>query len=152
MADIDDSDLAAYVEIQNCCVLEQEGFVLTKAQELLRSEKSAPHAHDVIPADDSKQISQDAVGVLQAFENIGSELNFTNDTNLKKQWDDNYATYRNLLGDTVSLAEQGSKYIQSFYNTVVARFSRDDVDWEKDKNLIADFIKAGQPEISISTN
>ncbi|KAG9096336.1 hypothetical protein FRC06_008760 [Ceratobasidium sp. 370] len=146
MADIGDSDLAAYVEIQSCCILEQEDTVLAKAQELLRSSKSTPHVHNVSPAEDSRQVAKDAVGVLQAFENISAELGTTNDAAFKKQWDDNYKAYRELLEDTVKLAEQGSKYIQSFYDTVVARFGKDDVDWEKDKNLIADFVKANGGE------
>ncbi|KAG8685152.1 hypothetical protein FRC08_013273 [Ceratobasidium sp. 394] len=142
MADISDSDLAACVEIQGCCVLEQEDTVIAKAQELLRSSKSTPHIHNASPAEDSHQIAKDAVGVLQAFENISADLGTTSDAAFKKQWGDNYEAYRELLGDTVKLVEEGSKYIQSFYDTVVARFGKDDVDWEKDKNLIADFVKA----------
>ncbi|KAG8739583.1 hypothetical protein FRC10_005411 [Ceratobasidium sp. 414] len=137
----DVSDLSAYVEIQNCCVLDNEDTVLSNAKDLLQSAKSTPHVHSTSPADDSGQIAKDAVGVLQAFEDISAELGATNDATFKGQWDSNYKTYNDLLQDTVKLADQGSKYIQSFYDTVVSRFGKDDVDWEKDKDLIADFVK-----------
>ncbi|KAG9076724.1 hypothetical protein FRC06_009348, partial [Ceratobasidium sp. 370] len=137
----DVSDLSVYVQVQNCCVLDHEDTVLAEAQGLLQSAKSAPHVHSTSPADDSKQIARDAVGVLQAFEDISAELGVTNDVTFKTSWDNNYKTYRDLLQDTVKLAEQGSNYIQGFYDTVVSRFGKDDVDWEKDKDLIADFVK-----------
>ncbi|KAF8732547.1 hypothetical protein RHS02_07429, partial [Rhizoctonia solani] len=141
MAGVSDTELSAYVELHDCCIQDQEVTVVTKGNELLRSSKSATHVHDVSPADDSQKIAKDAFGVLQAFEDISGEIGVTNDAAFKKQWDDNYKKYRTMLENTVKLAEQGSKYIQSFYDKVIANLSDNGSDWENDKKLIADFIK-----------
>ncbi|KAF8671459.1 hypothetical protein RHS04_08242 [Rhizoctonia solani] len=141
MAGVSDTELSAYVELHDCCIQDQEVTVVTKGNELLRSSKSATHVHDVSPADDSQKIAKDAFGVLQAFEDISGEIGVTNDAAVKKQWDDNYKKYRTMLENTVKLAEQGSKYIQSFYDKVIANLSDNGSDWQNDKKLIADFIK-----------
>ncbi|KAF8751102.1 hypothetical protein RHS01_08657 [Rhizoctonia solani] len=141
MAGVSDTELSAYVELHDCCIQDQEVTVVTKGNELLRSSKSATHVHDVSPADDSQKIAKDAFGVLQAFEDISGEIGVTNDAAVKKQWDDNYKKYRTMLENTVKLAEQGSKYIQSFYDKVIANLSNNGSDWQNDKKLIADFIK-----------
>ncbi|KAG8681643.1 hypothetical protein FRC11_000832 [Ceratobasidium sp. 423] len=143
MADISDTELAAYVELHNCCVQDNEDAILTKAEELSRS---APHVHDIAPEDDSKKIAKDALGILQAFEDISSELGVTNDASFKNKWDENYKNYRGMLEDTVKLAQQGSEYIQSFNDQVLSRFSEDGVNWEKDRDLIAGFLKNKEGE------
>ncbi|CCO37056.1 hypothetical protein BN14_11207 [Rhizoctonia solani AG-1 IB] len=90
MAQVSDPELSAYVELHDCCIQDQEGTVLTKANELLRSSKSTPHVHNVSPADDSQKIGKDAFAVLQAFEDISAEIGMTNDAAVKKEWDNNY--------------------------------------------------------------
>ncbi|KAG9091066.1 hypothetical protein FRC07_011940, partial [Ceratobasidium sp. 392] len=140
MVEYSNTELSDFVEIQQCCALENEDLLLAKAGELLDASKKTPHVHN--PAQDPKGIAKDALGVMQAFDDISGELGATGDTASKNQWDNNYKKYQSMLEETVKLAEQGSKYIQGFYDTVVSRFSKDDVDWEKDKNLIADFVKA----------
>ncbi|KAG8695058.1 hypothetical protein FRC09_009416 [Ceratobasidium sp. 395] len=140
MVEYSDTQVSDFVEIQQCCALENEDLLLTKAGELLDASKKTPHVHT--SSQDPKGIAKDALGVMQAFDDISGELALTGDTASKNQWDNNYRKYQSMLGETVKLAELGSKYIQGFYDTVVSRFGKDDVDWEKDKNLIADFVKA----------
>ncbi|QRV80672.1 hypothetical protein RhiJN_08687 [Ceratobasidium sp. AG-Ba] len=142
MADYTVSQLSDFVEIQQCCAVEREDLLLTKAGEFLDASKKTPHVHN--PTEDPKGIAKDAVGILQAFDDISGDLAATNDTALKAQWDNSYKKYQSNLEDTVKLAEQGANYIQKFYDEVVSRFSKNDVDWEKDKNLIADFVKANK--------
>ncbi|CAE6433905.1 unnamed protein product [Rhizoctonia solani] len=125
MAQVSDPELSAYVELHDCCIQDQEGTVLTKANELLRSSKSTPHVHNVSPADDSQKIGKDAFAVLQAFEDISAEIGMTNDAAVKKEWDNNYKAS-----------------IQSGFNDkVIANLSENGKNWQDDKKLIADFIK-----------
>ncbi|CAE6458505.1 unnamed protein product [Rhizoctonia solani] len=146
MADISDTELAAYVELHNCCVQDNEDAILTKTEELLGSSKSTPHVHSIGPEDDSQQIAKDALGVLQDFEDIGSELAVTNDASFKKKWDENAKSYRGTLEGTVKLAKQGSAFVQSFNDQVLSHFSEDGVNWENDRDRIADFLKNGELE------
>ncbi|QRV95240.1 hypothetical protein RhiJN_23258 [Ceratobasidium sp. AG-Ba] len=142
MTEYTDNQLSDFVEIQQCCAVEREDLLLAKAEQVLDPTQTIPHIHG--STDDPRGIGQDAVGVLQAFDDISDDLAATNDTTLKTQWDDNYKKYQSTLEDTVQLAEQGANYIQKFYDEVLSRFSKNDVDWEKDKNLIADFVKANK--------
>lgn len=142
MAAYNDTELSDFVELQQCCALEQQDLLLAKAGGLLDASIKTLHVHS--PAEDPKGIAKDAAGVLQSFENISGQLGAAKETAFKAQWDSNYKSYQGMLENTVKLAEQGSKYIQGFYDVVVSRFGKDDVDWDKDKNLIADFLKANK--------
>ncbi|CAE6431384.1 unnamed protein product [Rhizoctonia solani] len=146
MAEVNDTELAAYVEMHKCCVEDNEDTILANAEDLLYSSKLTPHVHNVSPADDSRKIAKDAFGVLQAFEDISGELGVTNDATVKQQWDANAKNYRGMLEDTVKLAQQGSKYIQNLNDTVLSNISEDGADWEKNRDLIASFIKNSEGE------
>ncbi|KAG9126186.1 hypothetical protein FRC07_004540 [Ceratobasidium sp. 392] len=135
-----DTQLSDFVEIQQCCALENEDLLLAKARELLGASKKTPHVHT--SSQDPKGIAKDALGIMQAFDDISGELALTGDTASKNQWGDNYKKHQRMLEESVKLAELGSKHIEGFYDNVVSRFGKDNVDWEKDKNLIADFAKA----------
>ncbi|KAF8754624.1 hypothetical protein RHS01_05926 [Rhizoctonia solani] len=99
------------------------------------------HIHDASPAEDAQKIADDALGLLFNFEEIGAELALTNDGQFKKEWDDAYQEFRKGLEEAVKLAEMGKKYLLDFNEKVVSRFSEGNVDWEKDKDLVADFVK-----------
>ncbi|KDN37497.1 hypothetical protein RSAG8_10096, partial [Rhizoctonia solani AG-8 WAC10335] len=147
MAEVNDTELAAYVEMHKCCVEDNEDTILANAEDLLYSSKSTPHVHNVSPADDSQKIAKDAFGVLQAFEDISGELGVTNDATVKQQWDANAKNYRGMLEDTVKLAQEGSKYIQYLNDTLVlSNISEVSPDWEKNRELIASFIKNSEGE------
>ncbi|CCO29684.1 hypothetical protein BN14_03702 [Rhizoctonia solani AG-1 IB] len=143
MAGVGDAELGAYVEMHKCCLEEREGEMLAKADELLTSAKSEPHTHThtTSPAEDSRKIAEDALGLLYNFEEISAELGLTNDAELKKEWDDNYQEFRKGLEEAVKLAEMGKKYLLDFNEKVVKRFSEGNVDWQNDKDLITKFIQ-----------
>ncbi|KAF8686358.1 hypothetical protein RHS04_00146 [Rhizoctonia solani] len=140
MATVGDPELAAYVEMHKCCVEAEEAAVLAKVDEMLSTTPHS-HTHDASPAEDAQKIADDALGLLFNFEEIGAELALTNDGQFKKEWDDAYQEFRKGLEEAVKLAEMGKKYLLDFNEKVVSRFSEGNVDWEKDKDLVADFVK-----------
>ncbi|CAE6475440.1 unnamed protein product [Rhizoctonia solani] len=148
MAGVNDAELAAYVEMHKCCLEDQEGAMLAKADELLTSAQSTPHVHtqNTSPAEDAQKIAEDALGLLYNFEEISAELGLTNDPQFKKEWDDNYQEFRKALEEAVKLAEMGKQYLLDFNDKVVNHFSQGNVDWEKDKDLITNFIKENEGE------
>ncbi|KAH7337938.1 hypothetical protein B0J17DRAFT_660126 [Rhizoctonia solani] len=148
MTNVNDTELTAYVELHKCCVEDNENTILAKGEELLLSSKSTPHVHDTqaSPVDDSQKIAKDAFSVLQAFEDISGEIGVTNDAAVKKQWDEHAKNYRGTLESTVKLAQQGTNYMQNLYDQVLSKIDDTDTDWEKNKDLISNFIKANPGE------
>ncbi|CAE6468401.1 unnamed protein product [Rhizoctonia solani] len=148
MAAVNDTELAAYIELHKCCVEDNEEAILAKGEELLLASKSTPHVHDTqpSPSEDSQKIAKDAFGVLQAFEDISGEIGVTNDAAVKNQWDQHARNYRATLESTVKLAQQGTTYMQKLYDEVLSKIDDTDADWEKNKDLIEEFMKANPGE------
>ncbi|KAF8686931.1 hypothetical protein RHS03_10034, partial [Rhizoctonia solani] len=141
MTTITDSELCIYIEFNENRVQDQEATFLSKANGQLGSANPNPGGQNVSPADDWQKIAKDALAVLQSFEDVSSEIGSTNGAAVKKQWDTHYASYRNMLEDTLRLAQQGSAYLKSFNDGVLAKLSPNGTDWAKDKALLDNFLK-----------